>query len=123
MARRRDRGGLPTPSLTLTRAPNPSFPARAIATPLQATRWAFCTLGETREPEEGGGDAQLAPLADGSFYPASSFRLHGRAPLPFPAYLHVSRNHFNLECAPLTPLHLQPRAHKLASHITMNICC
>ena len=63
-------------------------------------RWAFCTLGETRVPEgESGAPPQLAPLSEGTFYPASSFRLHARTPLPFPAYLQMSRNHFNLEWA------------------------
>jgi len=54
-------------------------------------RWAFCTLGETPDGQP------LAPFASGSFYPASQFRLHSRAPLPFPGCLAVSRNHFNLD--------------------------
>ena len=59
-------------------------------------RWAFCTLGETRVTDGSDEAPQLAPLADGSFYPASQFRLHARTPLPFPQYLQVSRNYFNL---------------------------
>ena len=59
-------------------------------------RWAFITLGETRH-ETQSGEALAAPFVEGSFYPASEFRLHGRSPLPFPEYLAVSRNHFNKE--------------------------
>lgn len=54
-------------------------------------RWAFCTLGERAN----GGPP--APFASGIFYPASEFKLHGRAPLPFPPCLSISRNHFSLE--------------------------
>ena len=64
----------------------------------EPTRWAFCTLGESRVPE-GEEVSQLAPLVDGTFYPASSFRLHSRTPLPFPGYLQMSRNHFSLDWA------------------------
>eukprot|EP00966_Prymnesium_polylepis_P218258 5051747-Prymnesium_polylepis.1 len=61
-------------------------------------RWAFCTLGENRVDEDDPEAApRLAPLSEGTFYEASAFRLHSRAPLPFPPYLHMSRNHFNLE--------------------------
>ena len=77
-------------------------------------RWAFCTLGQL--PKTDAADAADAatvstaaarasrapcwalPLfGDGTFYPASEFRVHSRAPLPFPPSLAVSRNHFNLE--------------------------
>ena len=66
-------------------------------------RWAFCTLGETaaHAPIHDEADAQRhfasAPFAAGTFYPASQFKLHGRAPLPFASCLSVSRNHFNLD--------------------------
>ena len=63
----------------------------------EPARWAFCTLAETRQAPGSAAPGQLAPLADGAFYPASSFRLHARAPLPFPSYLAMSRNHFNLD--------------------------
>jgi len=54
-------------------------------------RWAFCTLGERAN------NATLAPFASGVFYPASEFKLHGHAPLPFPPCLSISRNHFSLD--------------------------
>eukprot|EP00965_Chrysotila_dentata_P066841 2212628-Pleurochrysis_carterae.AAC.1 len=54
-------------------------------------RWAFKSLCERGEA------GQLSPLADGTFYPASQFRLPSRSALPFPPYLHISRNHFNLD--------------------------
>ena len=57
-------------------------------------RWAFCSLGETRRDTDGA--TRAAPFADGAFYPAASFRLHARSALPFPEYLSVSRNHFDL---------------------------
>jgi len=60
-------------------------------------RWAFCTLGEKTDDDVRQQPSSLAPFASGCFYPAAQFRLHGRAPLPFPQSLHVSRNHFNLE--------------------------
>ena len=64
-------------------------------------RWAFCTLGQMHQPdpEEAatGSAPQLAPLAEGTFYPACDFRLHARTPLPLPRYLQCSRNYFNLE--------------------------
>ena len=77
-------------------------------------RWAFCTLGQL--PKTDAADAADAvtvstaaarasrapcwalPLfGDGTFYPASEFRVHSRAPLPFPPSLAISRNRFNLE--------------------------
>eukprot|EP00966_Prymnesium_polylepis_P300460 6943659-Prymnesium_polylepis.1 len=58
-------------------------------------RWAFVTLGESRDG--GSGAPVAAPFAEGSFYPASEFHLHARSPLPFPSYLAVSRNYFNKE--------------------------
>ena len=59
-------------------------------------RWAFCTLGQMSAAAEEGGAAVLSPLAQKTFYPAAKFRLpNSGAPLPFPAYLHCSRNHFS----------------------------
>jgi len=55
-------------------------------------RWAFCTLAERADGAE---NAALSPFAEGTFYRAAEFRLHGRAPLPFPPGLAISRNHFN----------------------------
>ena len=52
----------------------------------EPTRWAFLRL-----KEKGG------MFCSGSFYPASKLRLPGRAPLPFPSFLGVSRNHFDLD--------------------------
>ena len=65
----------------------------------EPTRWAFCSLGQSRRADDAPSEEQPrpTPLVDGSFYPASEFRLHARAPLPLPPYLHLSRNHFNLE--------------------------
>lgn len=57
-------------------------------------RWAFCTLAERAEGGVGG-RAAPTPFAEGTFYPAAEFRLHGRAPLPFAPCLAISRNHFN----------------------------
>ena len=54
-------------------------------------RWAFVDLAPSKE---GGAPAVLT---GGAFYPAASFRLHSRSALPFPSYLQVSRNHFNLD--------------------------
>ena len=56
----------------------------------EPTRWSFCSLGEEK-------DGGPACLTNGTFYPAADFRLHSRSPLPFPSYLCMSRNHFNLE--------------------------
>ena len=74
-------------------------------------RWAFCSLAEKTDATAAGLRARSPlpgeratchgrcprRLPEGSFYPASEFRLHSRRPLPFPPYLAVSRNHFNLE--------------------------
>ena len=73
-------------------------------------RWAFSSLGaRTDATALGISDAAATaaaldptgtlptPFAEGSFYPAKDFRLHSRSGLPFPSYLAVSRNHFNLE--------------------------
>ena len=77
-------------------------------------RWAFCTLGQqpntdTADAADDATDSTAAARAskapcwalplfgDGTFYPASEFRLHSRAPLPFPPSLAISRNHFNLD--------------------------
>ena len=64
-------------------------------------RWAFCTLAEAANGERLNASTAapegLAPFGAGSFYQARDFRLYGRAPLPFPPCLAVSRNHFNLE--------------------------
>ena len=55
-------------------------------------RWAFGILGAFK-----GAKGLPAPLANGTFYPASQFRLPSRSPLSFPESLCVSRNHFNLD--------------------------
>ncbi|KOO21586.1 nxn protein [Chrysochromulina tobinii] len=55
-------------------------------------RWAFSALGRKSGPSH-----KPTPFAEGIFYPASQFRLNSRSPLPFPPYLGVSRNSFNLE--------------------------
>ena len=59
----------------------------------EPTRWAVCSLAEMRVAE---GVPRAAPFADGAFYPASQFKLHSRSPLPFPEFVCVSRNHFDL---------------------------
>ena len=53
-------------------------------------RWAFVSLAGAEGPPP-------AVFDEGTFYPAAQFRLHSRAPLPFPSCLSVSRNHFNLD--------------------------
>ena len=78
-------------------------------------RWAFCTLGQQPNNTDAADAADAATVStaaaraskapcwalplfgDGTFYPASEFRLHSRAPLPFPPSLAISRNHFNLD--------------------------
>ena len=72
-------------------------------------RWAFCHLAQPLPAAATGASADAGsiatadaapswtPFADGTFYPASEFRLNSRAPLPFSSCLAVSRNHFNLE--------------------------
>ena len=58
----------------------------------EPVRWAFSSLGQTS-----GTAGKPTPFAEGTFYPASEFRLNARSPLPFPSYLSVSKNSFNLE--------------------------
>jgi len=48
-------------------------------------RWPFHALESPTELFEAG-----------AFYPASDFRLYSRSSLPFPQYLHMSRNYFDL---------------------------
>ena len=62
-------------------------------------RWAFVSLAEAEGGRRLAAEPAAEPvlLGDGTFYKASEFHLHARAPLPFPAPLRVSRNHFNLQ--------------------------
>eukprot|EP00966_Prymnesium_polylepis_P201225 4662364-Prymnesium_polylepis.1 len=52
----------------------------------EPNRWPFLRLRDAQDN-----------FRTATFYPAAKFHLPGRAPLPFPPSLSISRNHFDLE--------------------------
>ena len=79
--------------------------------------WAFSLL---RDPDE--------LTTNGTFYPLSKFQLYGGAPLPFPDYCLVTRNHFDLQwqgdrrlCVSACP-QPTPRARRLCPNSGRSCC-